>query len=137
MEHPVTRRRRPGAFAGRSNGIDGDAEHDCLTLEEYRAARGLDSGPAPALDERQADDEPAMTDRQRLVRLARDVADDLDDRGRPGHAGLLRQLARAVLEPGGPDRCQCGRPIAQPATGRHRRWCTTCRPPRNARETAP
>jgi hypothetical protein len=57
-----------------------------------------------------------------LVRLALDVANDLDDRQQPALAGLLRRLARAVIEPPAPvDRCGwCGIPLS----GRQTRWCS-------------
>jgi hypothetical protein len=57
-----------------------------------------------------------------LVRLALDVANDLDDRQQPTLAGLLRRLARAVIElPAPVDRCGwCHTPL----TGRQTRWCS-------------
>jgi hypothetical protein len=86
-----------------------------------------------------------MTDPDALARLAVMAAEDLDDRtppGRPTVAPLLRRLAATVLDlldqldrqaHEDAARCPCGRQVAQPPTGRRRRWCQTCRPPRGKR----
>jgi hypothetical protein len=61
-----------------------------------------------------------------LVRLALDAADDADARLQPHLAGLLRKLARAIIEPPRPvARCgHCGVPL----TGRQQQWCSNaCR----------
>jgi hypothetical protein len=58
-----------------------------------------------------------------LVRLAMDAANDCVDHQLPHLAGLLRRLARAILEPPQPsdDRCGwCGTAL----TGRQRQWCS-------------
>jgi hypothetical protein len=70
-----------------------------------------------------------------LVRLALDVANDLDDRQQPALASLLRRLARATLEPPRPvARCQgCGIPL----TGRQRLWCSNACRTRAGRATHP
>jgi hypothetical protein len=81
--------------------------------------------------------------RARAVAVAgTDAADDLDAYAPPGAgtAGpLLRLLAATIYDlldqldhqPHGAGACPCGAAIAQPATGRRRLWCHTCRPPRN------
>lgn len=81
-------------------------------------------------------------DPARLAQLARIAANNLDTYAPPGvrtAAPLLRLMGTAILDlldalDHQRDRagaCPCGAAIAQPATGRPRRWCTTCRPPRN------
>jgi hypothetical protein len=79
-------------------------------------------------------------DPARLAQLARIAANNLDTYAPPGvrtAAPLLRLLNNAILDlldrvdrqPAGA--CPCGAAITQPPTGRPRRWCHTCRPPRN------
>jgi hypothetical protein len=64
---------------------------------------------------------PPVTPDLSLVRLALDVANDLDDRQQPALAGLLRRLARAVIEPARPV-ARCGW-CHTPLTGRQTVWC--------------
>lgn len=71
-----------------------------------------------------------MTEREQLAQLGYRLAQKLDDRG-VLEAGIVRQLARAVLEqhpapqeqPGGVCR-RCATPLVQPTTGRPRIWCS-------------
>ena len=71
-------------------------------------------------------------EREALVRVGLNLADDLDGRMMPSSAALVRRLCRAVtagpLEPA-EDTCPwCGAAVVQPARGRHRRWCSdACR----------
>jgi hypothetical protein len=53
-----------------------------------------------------------------------------------GMAGVLRQLAREVAvmnDVAEEGRCRCGGLIAQPWTGRPRKFCTSCSPQRKTR----
>ena len=70
---------------------------------------------------------------QNVVKVLLYVADDLERR-HYSMAGVLRQLAREVatldLAEPEPGRCCCGAVVVQPRTGRPRKFCTTCAPPR-------
>jgi hypothetical protein len=62
------------------------------------------------------------------------LARDLEARHYP-MVGVLRQLAREVSQltlddPVEPGRCECGRTIVQPRTGRPRKFCLECSPRR-------
>jgi hypothetical protein len=64
-----------------------------------------------------------MTPDLSLVRLALDAADNLEAHHQlAGYAGLLRRLARAIIEPSqAGDRCGwCGVALS----GRQSRWCS-------------
>lgn len=75
-------------------------------------------------------------------------ADALDGGQRPP-GGRLRDIARHLIDchdqleqlvavtgrHRSRDGCRCGRPIEQPPTGRPRKYCTTCSPPRLSRKT--
>ncbi len=72
--------------------------------------------------------------RRNIVVVMLHLADDLERRHYP-MAGVLRQLAREVAQLGFDDpddagRCGCGQSIVQPRTGRPRRYCFSCSPPR-------
>jgi hypothetical protein len=65
------------------------------------------------------------------------LARDLEARHYP-MVGVLRQLAREVSQltlddPVEPGRCECGRTIVQPRTGRPRKFCLECSPRRKTR----
>lgn len=66
-------------------------------------------------------------DRDKLAQLLARAAADLDARGWP-YGPVVRAGARALLEvPAtnpGPSCNACGKALIQPATGRHRRWCS-------------
>ena len=75
------------------------------------------------------------TSRQRKIVLTLTaLAHDLELRGYP-LAGIVRQVAGEVArlstdEPADEHRCHCGSPLVQPRTGRPRKSCTNCAPPR-------
>ena len=80
-----------------------------------------------------------LADAARRLNVVADLAD-------AGHgravSGEIRQVCRWLAElheqvgpldlADDPDRCVCGRRIHQPPTGRRRKWCESCRPPRRS-----
>jgi hypothetical protein len=72
----------------------------------------------------------ATDHRVAVARLLAQDAAELDRRGWP-RAGIIRQAVRLLLEV--PDETgngcpECGAELAQPATGRRRKWCSeSCR----------
>jgi hypothetical protein len=77
-----------------------------------------------------------------LAALALVIADSIERERQDASAGVIRQLARRVVElgserPTGPDACQgCGAALSQPHTGRPRKWCGRGRCDWRTRENA-